>query len=304
MSDLLIHQQQPQMDLNAHEEEYRQELEQEGCRQAELACPEPEPEPVSLVPPPQICRNCFYASTMTKPHRRHAAHSGSTTRRRLSSSNPIVATSGSENTSAAAPFVPLPPKTQQQIEQDDLEFTLRGFSKITLPENHRCSGVWNITSGSPEKSSSSVPFFSKAATPPPALQHQNQHGFSPSKPASPLPPLPPPLRRTSSDPTPAINYSNVEESPNSRRLKRMRHQLKEMSRWWHQVLREEEEEEDEVPGEQNNNATEKDGAEAENDQESVSVEELGDCLSIHFNCPCGKGYQILLSGRNCYYKLI
>lgn len=39
-------------------------------------------------------------------------------------------------------------------------------------------------------------------------------------------------------------------------------------------------------------------------KESVSVDVVGKCLSVNFCCPCGKGYQILLSGRNCYYKLI
>ncbi|KAK0570977.1 hypothetical protein LWI29_009395 [Acer saccharum] len=39
-------------------------------------------------------------------------------------------------------------------------------------------------------------------------------------------------------------------------------------------------------------------------EESVSVERAGECLIIHFKCPCGKGYRILISGRNCYYKLM
>lgn len=38
-------------------------------------------------------------------------------------------------------------------------------------------------------------------------------------------------------------------------------------------------------------------------QEAVFVEKSGECLVLHFNCPCGNGYQILLSGNNCYYKL-
>lgn len=38
-------------------------------------------------------------------------------------------------------------------------------------------------------------------------------------------------------------------------------------------------------------------------QEAVFVEKSGDGLVLHFRCPCGNGYQILLSGNNCYYKL-
>lgn len=38
-------------------------------------------------------------------------------------------------------------------------------------------------------------------------------------------------------------------------------------------------------------------------QEAVFVEKSGDDLVLHFKCPCGDGYEILLSGNNCYYKL-
>lgn len=44
--------------------------------------------------------------------------------------------------------------------------------------------------------------------------------------------------------------------------------------------------------------------EEEENQEAVSVGVIGDCLSLDFNCPCGKGYQIVLSGKKCYYKLL
>lgn len=39
-------------------------------------------------------------------------------------------------------------------------------------------------------------------------------------------------------------------------------------------------------------------------EEAVSVEKVGECLIIDFKCPCSSGYKILLSGGNCYYKLI
>ncbi|KAL3642355.1 hypothetical protein CASFOL_013170 [Castilleja foliolosa] len=50
------------------------------------------------------------------------------------------------------------------------------------------------------------------------------------------------------------------------------------------------------------------GDESENEmqnasQEAVWVEKNGECLVIRFKCPCGTGYQILLSGNDCYYKL-
>lgn len=39
-------------------------------------------------------------------------------------------------------------------------------------------------------------------------------------------------------------------------------------------------------------------------EEAVSVEKVGESLIVHFKCPCSKAYQILLSGGNCYYKLM
>ncbi|KAA8520565.1 hypothetical protein F0562_014821 [Nyssa sinensis] len=136
-----------------------------------------------------------------------------------------------------------------------------------------------------------------------------------------LPPLPPPLHRSLSDLTPSAYQvtttspsaaktfsrspsSGVDsirvESPDSKRLKRMKARVREMTQWWDEVLREDED--DGVP-EDNNNNTQKDDSETET-EEAVSVERTAECLIIHFKCPCNKGYQILLSGKNCYYKLM
>lgn len=60
-----------------------------------------------------------------------------------------------------------------------------------------------------------------------------------------------------------------------------------------------EDEKDESP-EENEKGTE----EEEKGSESVWVEKAGEGLVIHFKCPCKKGYEILLAGNNCYYKLI
>ncbi|XP_073275186.1 uncharacterized protein [Primulina huaijiensis] len=41
-------------------------------------------------------------------------------------------------------------------------------------------------------------------------------------------------------------------------------------------------------------------------KESVWIEQIGGGggLIIHFKCPCGEDYEILLSGNSCYYKLM
>lgn len=102
-------------------------------------------------------------------------------------------------------------KIQNQLmleqEQEDLDYTLRGFTKITLPANF--SGT--RFSRSPERR---MPISSTPSTPSPVKGRPlpvQQHGSSPSVPVPSLPPL----LRTSSDPTPASIY-NVEESLNSR----------------------------------------------------------------------------------------
>ncbi|XP_068331919.1 uncharacterized protein [Pyrus communis] len=132
-------------------------------------------------------------------------------------------------------------------------------------------------------------------------------------------PAPPPPPKTSTSP-PTWTH------PDSKRLRRMKDGLREMSLWCQQLMREEDlMEEDEDCEEQaveeelvqivddtdqdfHDNAT----ATAENLQddggkdfaESVSVEKKDDCLVIHFRCHCDKAYQFLLSGGDCYYKLM
>ncbi|KAL8486681.1 hypothetical protein ACS0TY_023393 [Phlomoides rotata] len=90
------------------------------------------------------------------------------------------------------------------------------------------------------------------------------------------------------------------------RMKRMRERIRLL---WNQVASEDGDE-DEIDEHENcccndNNPKE----ESENDgeipssQEAVWVEKHGESLVLHFKCPCGNGYEVLLSGTSCYYKL-
>ncbi|KAA8548899.1 hypothetical protein F0562_000583 [Nyssa sinensis] len=88
--------------------------------------------------------------------------------------------------------------------------------------------------------------------------------------------------------------SITEQSPSSKKLKRMKDRIREMSQLCNEVLR---------GGEDNNNNISKDEHETET-EESVSVERTGEFLIIRFRCPCSKGYKILLCGHDCYYKLM
>ncbi|KAM4127498.1 hypothetical protein ACJW30_02G094700 [Castanea mollissima] len=161
-------------------------------------------------------------------------------------------------------------------------------------------------------------------------QHPRSTGTVNVIPATPssnpgLPPLPPTLRRSVSDPnpSPAKTYSRSsssgdvsvdltkEDTPNSnsnsnskKRLRRMKDCMREMSKWCEEVMREQEDPEEEEQEDTNVHAVTKNNS-AQDLEESVFVERVGEeGLTVHFKCPCGKGYQILLSGRNCYYKLM
>ncbi|KAK9287643.1 hypothetical protein L1049_016080 [Liquidambar formosana] len=89
--------------------------------------------------------------------------------------------------------------------------------------------------------------------------------------SSALPPLPPPFRRSVSDLT-----SSAYQTPLS------------------------------TPGDsiKEESPNSKDASDETETEEEVSVERVKEGLSIHFLCPCGKGYQVFLSGRDCYYKLM
>ncbi|KAK2661914.1 hypothetical protein Ddye_000488 [Dipteronia dyeriana] len=178
--------------------------------------------------------------------------------------------------------------------------SLHGFSKIPLPTQDQ-------------------PLLRRCSSPPQSPLAQNAEIARPETPlsamrasAAKLQPRAPTLRRSVSDPNPSPSktFSNScgtmggYESPNDKqRLRRMRDCIRKMNKWWDEILPVEEDAGTALINNNNNN-----GATMENSladiEESVSVERAGECLIIHFKCPCGKGYQILISGRNCYYKLM
>ncbi|CAK9184247.1 unnamed protein product [Ilex paraguariensis] len=90
-------------------------------------------------------------------------------------------------------------------------------------------------------------------------------------------------------------HSVEKESPNSKRLKKMKEKMREMRQWWDQIMHEGED--DDYGSEINNRNTLKDNCETESVeaiQESVWVERNGECKTIHFKCPCGEGYEVRL----------
>ncbi|KAF5946581.1 hypothetical protein HYC85_016809 [Camellia sinensis] len=185
---------------------------------------------------------------------------------------------------------------------------LQGFTKLHLPipTLHRCV---SDPINSPGTTNTNNPTNTNGFVNP--LSSQNAKTPSP-------PPPPPPnakptssasatLRRSLSDPipTPTPPPDSIQcLTPNSKRLKRMRDRMKEMSQWWDEVMEGEKERGSE--DDNNNGAPEKlqDESETTECEEAVSVERSGKWLIVHIKCSCGKGYQILLYGNICYYKLM
>uniref|UniRef100_A0A7N0V6X5 Uncharacterized protein n=1 Tax=Kalanchoe fedtschenkoi TaxID=63787 RepID=A0A7N0V6X5_KALFE len=144
---------------------------------------------------------------------------------------------------------------------------------------------------------------------PPGAMTKNQAGAAGGSPtpAGGLPPLYPGSNRQSATdvtvtPPKVAADSFKGQSPDSLRLQRMRERMKEMARWWDDVVRLED---DETPEEQNhNNAAASQDVSDKEVEELVSVEKSGDGLKIKLRCPCGSGYEILITGQTCYYKLL
>ncbi|KAK6254638.1 hypothetical protein QUC31_016371 [Theobroma cacao] len=179
--------------------------------------------------------------------------------------------------------------------------------KLVLDRNHPLFGFSKVSL--PPPPTQSLPILRRCVSDPSSSPGTNTQsppgnanivGESPlskgSASASALPPKAPALRRSASDPYPSPGRTCKEESPSAKRLKRMEDRMREMSKWFHDAMREDE---NMVCAEE---AT-KDDYELEC-EEDVSVEREGECVVICFKCPCGKGYKILLLGGDCYYKLI
>ncbi|KAJ0093899.1 hypothetical protein Patl1_25740 [Pistacia atlantica] len=214
--------------------------------------------------------------------------------------------------------------------------SLFGFSKIPLPTT---SGNTSPSVSAPApapapapNTSPSHPFLRRcvsdigdplptqvAAETPQSPQSQNANMVCPGTPlsAAKFPPIPPTLRRSVSDPnpSPAPTFSSSCDGvgeydvPNAKWARKVSNCMKEITRKWDELLGSEEDKGREENHNQNNsNNVENNNASMDNCGEdfveAVTVEKAGECLIIHFKCPCGRGYQILLSGKTCYYKLM
>ncbi|KAL5095988.1 hypothetical protein RYX36_000315 [Vicia faba] len=181
---------------------------------------------------------------------------------------------------------------------DQEDFTRNGFSAITLPFSLHGNVLRRCVS-TPEQSA-----------------------ITPLVKGAGLPPLHPNLRRCLSADAKSVSraLSSEESAPaDSMRLKRMKDRMKEMKQWWDEVMKEEDEEvkEEEELQQQEDQEEEKEHSPVVEEEKGRSQDELGEdveeavrvewaekCLSLTFKCPCSKGYEVLISANNCYYKLV
>ncbi|KAF5465824.1 hypothetical protein F2P56_015794 [Juglans regia] len=273
-------------------------------------------------------------------HHHHKACSTCGCTRSFKRRPPSLSSSFQDSLTTTIPSSDSEPTKPKKLFLDQDYLTLLGFSKLSLPPSAPaqtqptslplfhpvlCRSASDPFNSPPSKNAVVLPPMDSLAAESgfPVLNsnpHSPEHARTgviqvtpPSN--SRLPPLPPTLRRSISDPnpSPAKTHSwssssgdvsvglSKEKTPNSKRLRRMKDRMNEMNKWCEQVIREQQEEED--GGAEHNNAATKDDS-LPDFEESVFVERVGEGLTVRFKCPCGKGYQILLSGRDCYYKLM
>lgn len=204
----------------------------------------------------------------------------------------------------------------KKILCDQDELALHGFSTVTLPLT-----LGTLAGAEKNENPAAGPVLRRCVSDPcktpaagfPANSPERVNGGNPVTPVRGcgLPPLPPNLTRCASDlspsPAKALAHSlSSEETPDSMRLRRMKDRLREMRQWWDEVIKEEEEqEEDECQVAEDDKISLPPQDELKGDsEEAVRVEWAEKCVSIAFRCPCGKGYEVLLSANNCYYKLV
>ncbi|RVW95370.1 uncharacterized protein LOC132252666 [Vitis vinifera] len=198
------------------------------------------------------------------------------------------------------------------------DYRLHGFSRVAVPPPNFYTNLSRTSSNlinSPGLDLPKLPSWQNFPhSPLTPRMNPNVSTLSPSPVkggSTELPPLPP-LRRSISELLPVASPPRTgvsghgemvtgspvvsQDSPDPERFKRMMEMMKEMKQWWHEVVLEVED-----AGSHHNNTNEASNAETE---DLVIIERMGDFISIYLKCPCSKTYQLLISGSNCFYRLM
>ncbi|KAG2296717.1 hypothetical protein Bca4012_001800 [Brassica carinata] len=250
--------------------------------------------------------------------------------RSFGSSSPAAATSpvkrpSPESKDADEPrrkklFLPQP----RDAEDDETMSNRLGYSKIPLPVD---SNPTRVRSSPIYRRSLSDTFSSRSGV---------AQETAPS-----LPPRPPVFRRCVSDVSPATakafhgsvqenDLANQETSEANKMLYAIKNGVVELDQWCNKLLQygESVKQDGSSPkrlikegvreldqwcnklikyGEDSSPKAEVESPEEEHDKEckeGVKVDRVGEAFVVEINCPCGRNYRTLFSGRDCYYKLL
>ncbi|VVB07380.1 unnamed protein product [Arabis nemorensis] len=265
-------------------------------------------------------------------------------RRRANSSPPqfqSYGSFGSSSTAATSPVKRPSPESKEATdeprrkklflprpeEEDEKMSNLMGYSKLPLPMNLnpnriRSSPVYrrslSDTFASPVGST-----FGSGYTRNGVAQESTPSGCNlvPS-----LPPRPPIFRRSVSDVSPAPSKtlfgssrpSAIPEAdlvnPGSSEANKMLYVIKdgvrELDQWCNKLLKYGEsvssvKQDDSSKGSmQEEDETTQEEEQQKECKEGVKVDRVGEAFVVEINCPCGRNYRTLFSGRDCYYKLL
>ncbi|CAA7049572.1 unnamed protein product [Microthlaspi erraticum] len=210
-------------------------------------------------------------------------------------------------------------------EDDEKMSNLMGYSKVPLPmvcnpTQIRSSPLYRRSLSATFASPAGSAFGSGYNTGGGAAQETAPSGnnYVPS-----LPPRPPLFRRSVSDLSPAplkalhgsssrsaanpdADFEIPENSEANKMLYVIKDGVRELDQWCNKLLK---------YGEAVSSVKQDDSPKAEMElqeeeeqqrecKEGVKVDRIGEAFVVEINCPCGRNYRTLFSGRDCYYKLL
>ncbi|KAL1216956.1 hypothetical protein V5N11_013884 [Cardamine amara subsp. amara] len=252
-------------------------------------------------------------------------------RRRANSSPPQFQSYGSFGSSSTTSPVKRPSPESKEADEprrkklflqrpEEEDANLMGYSKIPLPVDFnptriRSSPLYKRSLSDTFASPVGFTFGSGYTRSDVAQETAPSSGNVPS-----LPPRPPMFRRSVSDLSPApkallgssrstaipeADLANPESSEANKMLYVIKDGVRELDQWCNKLLK---------YGEAVSSVKQDDSPKAEDEvvqeeqqkecKEGVKVDRVGEAFVVEINCPCGRNYRTLFSGRDCYYKLL
>ncbi|CAH8385835.1 unnamed protein product [Eruca vesicaria subsp. sativa] len=182
-------------------------------------------------------------------------------------------------------FLPPPPR---DAEDDHTMSNRMGYSKIPLPVDSNPTRV--------------RPIYRRSLSDTFASRSRVAQETAPS-----LPPRPPVFRRCVSDVSPGPSRGIQETSEANKMLYAIKNGVVELDQWCNKLLQYGElvssVKRDDTDPKEEDESQEGEGQEKEC-KEGVKVDRVGEAFVVEINCPCGRNYRTLFSGRDCYYKLL